>query len=223
MATKCRARTCLCRATRLNRFSVRSSSATVSVFGGGRRTRTLTGGLSLNNRAKSSSESSSHPTASRFIARRWAAVNFCATASTSVVYAVPYLVLLRLARQPCEGMGRLPQPSIGDFHMFGRRSSNASLACRDGEQSMTDGSLNRGSPRLLLALHCAGQRAQCCRRPTPAPAPIIAQAKATTGNGGLRDALTNNASRHMTVQPPRRPGTLRNPGNTRKTGLPLLR
>ena len=89
MATRCRARTCLCRATRFKRFSVRSSSTIVSVFGGGRRTRTLTGWPSSNSRVKSSSERSSHPAASRFRARCWAAVNFCATVDTSVEFAAP--------------------------------------------------------------------------------------------------------------------------------------
>ncbi len=40
MATRWRACTCLCRAARLTRFRVRSSSAIVSVFGGGLRRRT---------------------------------------------------------------------------------------------------------------------------------------------------------------------------------------
>jgi hypothetical protein len=74
IATRWRARTCLCRATRFSRFNVCSSSATVSIFGSGRRILTFTGWPSLKRRAKSWSESSSQPNASRFKARRWPAV-----------------------------------------------------------------------------------------------------------------------------------------------------
>jgi len=187
MATRCRARTCLCRATRFKRFSVCSSSAIVSAFGGGRRTRTLTGGPSLNSRAKSSSESSSHPTASCFKARRWAAVNFCAIVDTSVGYAAPCPVLSRPARLPYGDKGQLRPPS-SDPHTSCRRLSIESLECHDAgrEQSMMDGSHHKRFLLLLLALHRAGQCVRCCRRPTPAPAPRIAQLKATTEDGEFR-------------------------------------
>ena len=84
-------------------------------------------------------------------------------------------------------MEQSPQPN-NDLHTAGRRLPSGLLVCHDAEreQSMMDGNLHKRSLRLRLALHRAWQCAQCCRHPTPAPAPRIAQAQTSTRKCGFR-------------------------------------
>ncbi len=81
------------------------------------------------------------------------------------------------------------QPN-NDHHTSGRRLPSGVLVCHDAEseQSMMDGNLHKRSLRFLLALHRAWQCARCCRHPTPAPAPKIAQAQASIRKCGFRGA-----------------------------------
>jgi hypothetical protein len=108
-------------------------------------------------------------------------VNFCAIADTSVVYVAPCRVLSRLSKLPYRDTEQSRQPN-NDLHTSGRRLSSGLLVCHDAgrEQSMMDSNLHKRSLRLLLALHRAGQCAQCCRHPIPAPAPRIARAQTST-------------------------------------------